>query len=204
MEQIEKTANALDGELILRLRKMEREEVLQFISDRLRGICDSLLELAAAVLVADQNGIDLTEKLHPSMARLLRGIARGDVDLQLVLKYQFSPHRKLLASLATLPLSDQERVARGEKFAIASASDEPLMLPVEKMTRDQFQAVFGGGAVRDPEAQRAYLESRLLNEQIIEHKPKFTIDKVNQGVAWNRPCFATKRELEQLLAQLVS
>lgn len=191
----------LPTETLGKLRKMSNQAIGDFIAARLKGIRDSLVELAAAVLVAEEKGVDI-DQIPAQMLTILRRIAYGQVDPDLVSRYEFSRSAYKLSTLTALPLPDQRRCASGDKFEVAVASGDVASMTVDDMTRDQFFNVFREGRILSPTEQKAEMGSKLLTTQISNAKPAYTVDAKNGNLIINRAVVLTKRDLEKLLSDL--
>lgn len=124
-----------------------------------------LQRLASIVAELERRGEDLSE-LKVGMLGYLRRIAAGQLHPDAVVRYLDYP--MLLNRVATLPVTDQERLATGEPIKLVvwrEGKTETRMMDPIKLTRDQVSQVFGPGAIRDEVGQIAVLESRFARPE---------------------------------------
>lgn len=124
-----------------------------------------VLRMAAIVRLLEERGEDLSE-VKVGMIRYLRRIAYGQVLPEIVTT--FSDYPLLLNRLTSLPLPDQDRIARGESVEVMISTDNGpdvrLIAPIN-LTAEQVYQVFGDGRVRSDSEQVAYLDAKRVKPQ---------------------------------------
>lgn len=178
--EFNKVAERIESE-IRSLTSLSSEDLRRELQSAALGVAQQLLRLAAIIRVLEERGEDLSD-VKVGMVRYLRRIAYGQVLPEIVTTYADYP--LLLNRLTTLPLPDQERIAKGESLAVmiqtASGPDTRLVAPMN-MTAEQVYQVFGDGRVRSDAEQASYLDSRSSRPTKIAIKRKSARADHNRG-----------------------
>ena len=133
-----------------------------------------LVYLAGIWAELEKRGEDLSE-LRTGLAAYLPQIAAGQLDASAVIRFAGQP--TVLRSISSLPPARQKALATGEPVRVltvnAAGEYESAEMPAYAMTAGQAKLVFDGSKMRDPEEQRATLESaRLTAKRRARPSPK--------------------------------
>lgn len=101
--------------------------------------------------------------------------------------------------LSIMPISEQARLLDGHvDLVIKTATGaDVLKTRVRDLTRRQVRQVFANGSVRDPGAQRAWLEE---NFKVVQAKPSWSIR--GKTVVFYAPCTLSRQDILAIASQL--
>lgn len=111
----------------------------------------------------ESRGEDLSD-LRTGLAVYLPQIASGQLTADAVIRFAGQP--TVLRAIATLPESDQVRMARGDSVQVLSAGDDgqytAVDLPAHTLTSAQVRLLVGPGKLRSVAEQKSILEAAKL------------------------------------------
>ncbi|OWY39355.1 hypothetical protein CEK28_08525 [Xenophilus sp. AP218F] len=135
--------------------QMLREELAKSIELSARH----LMRLAAIWMELERRGEDLSD-LRVGLAAYLPHIAAGQLSADAVLR--FAGQRTLLNMVATLPIDEQQRLARGGAVKLLTQNPDgdivEIDTPAHALTAAQVRQVFDQGKIRTPAEQRPRLQ----------------------------------------------
>lgn len=124
----------------------------------------TLARLAAIWRELEKRGEDLSD-LRVGLAAYLPLIAAGQLDAEVVVRFAGQP--TTLRLMATLPVEEQRRLAKGAPVPVLTADDDgnysTMQMPATSLTPAQMRLVLDTGRVRPVEEQRAVLEAAKLS-----------------------------------------
>ena len=133
-------------------------------------------------------------KMSASTWRRLESVGVGALDARLLLGGSFGA-----CCARRLPSHSQKEVLDNGVNVLVAGGDI-LRVKLDALTSDQAKQVFAGDHVRDPGAQRAWLESRKTPDAPATEGPAATVK--NGKVHVSRPCTMTRLDLARLLAEM--
>jgi hypothetical protein len=123
------------------------EELKQQLAADMEITAATMIRLAVVIRELEDRGEDLSE-LRIGLLPYLRLIASGQLSAAAVVRFSARP--VALNAIGQLPIRDQDRLAAGERVALAvmhnGAISDRLVDPLD-MTPSQLRQVFGGHAI---------------------------------------------------------
>lgn len=181
---------------------MTREALRAELGASLERTAAELVRLAWVVRLLEERGEDLTD-LKLDLVPHLRLIAYGQLSPALVVRYgQSGP---LMRAARSLPMPDQERLAKGERITMAvqrpDGSFDQQMADPALMSPRQIAQVFAAGRVRSIEEQILVLRDRPDRpaKRKRETVGRITITPVGDGIIV-KGTFVPKSDLVEALA----
>lgn len=179
---------------------------------------NSFVELIAQGIACWQKAGEIVVELIDEDGMTVEDVAAASQYLtcDIVGRFEQMGRKQLLPSLLTadypaakylarLPYSEQERLAAGqvELLLLNNGNVEILKCQTQNLTSQQCRQVFHRGAVRDPGAQRAFLESERERLSIAAVEPVRSPYVIRKGkVFFNCACELTATELKRILKDL--
>jgi hypothetical protein len=143
------------------LAKMSTEELRAALAKIMATTVAQLVRLAWIVRLLEERGEDLSD-LRVGLIPYLRQIAYGQIVPEVVMRY--AEHPAIVQAIASLPLSDQERLGRGEHVPLAIQREDGAvahhMVDPISLQRNQVRRVFARDRIRSAEEQVILLEER--------------------------------------------
>ena len=150
-------------------------------ADEFRSLADDMVPFHVWSLL-EQVG---RKQLHPRL--LLGGGRHGNV-------------------IRRLPYSIQEKILeRKEKFELVTSGGEILKVDLQTCEPEQIAQIVDGDQIREPSAQRAYIENRKARAALAK-KPEpaelLPYQIIGGAILFRKDCRLTKRELKKLVETL--
>lgn len=156
-----------------RLQQLETPALRAELARALTVTAESVAYLAAVWRELEGRGEDLSD-LRTGLGSYLPLIAAGQLDPEAVVR--FAGQRTLLRSVATLPIAEQRRLARGGPIRILtidpSGEFATRELPATQLTASMARLVFDEGRLRTADEQRAILDSAKIATRRREMAPR--------------------------------
>jgi hypothetical protein len=186
------------------LFRMSREELRAELAHSLDRTASELVRLAWIVRLLEERGEDLTD-LKLDLVPYLRLIAYGQLSPGLVVRYGHSG--ALMKVARSLPMPDQDRLARGERVPMVvrkpdGGFDQQMADPA-LMSPRQIAQVFAAGRVRSTEEQILVLRDQPAKpaKRKKETVGRITITPVGDGIIV-KGTFIPKSDLVEALAMM--
>ena len=158
-----------------------------------------LCRMAAIIRRWEERGSDMPQ-IDPVMVSNLRKIAYGQINPHLV--FHCMGRQDRLRRVTSLPRPDQDRIAAGEPLPVSVIESDGTrthrLLPVSKMSDDEFRQVVAMDHVRDVAEQISYKGS----ERRKAVQSEWDIDRKRKGVIVNRRTFIGYQDLVKIVTQL--
>jgi hypothetical protein len=139
---------------------MDTNTLLGELERALTVTAETIAYLGAVWRELERRGIDLS-RYRIGMGQYLPLIAAGQLDPQAIVR--FSGRISLLRAVQTLPLPEQQRLARGEPIRVVSVAHDGSLATAEvdaaNLTAEQIRTVFDYGRIRSEAEQANMLAS---------------------------------------------
>jgi hypothetical protein len=191
-------------ELVSAMRGLSPQQRREELAAGQWRIVGSIVRMAAAVRVMDENGEAVTTDDYPMLPQLRR-IAHGQLTAEAFQRFYKKPY--LLNAVAQLPPPEQRRLAEGGTVempvVMPDGTIDIINQPAANLTPKQAAQVFERDHIRSVPAQRAILHERLAQEKVrkSEEVGKFKVDYERHTARCGRWEF-TQAELEAVVKAL--
>jgi hypothetical protein len=147
-------------EIANQVHEMDTSTLLGELERALAVTAETIAYLGAVWRELERRGIDLS-RYRIGMGQYLPLIAAGQLDPQAIVR--FSGRISLLRAVQTLPLPEQQRLARGEPIRVVSVAHDGSLATADvdaaNLTAEQIRTVFDYGRIRSEAEQENMLAS---------------------------------------------
>lgn len=159
-----------------RLARMETAALKEALAKSITITSQAVAFMAEVWNELERRGEDLSD-LRSGIAAYLPMVASGHLDAEAVIA--FAGQRTVLASVATLPLGEQRRLARGGTVRVLLESGEGEFsesdLPVNKIPPMVIRRVIADGRIANTDEQRARISPPRIRRK---RNARVTVDSV--------------------------
>ena len=155
----------------------------------------TVIRMAAIVRRLEELGEDLSD-LKLSVLRYIRRIAYGQMDAEVLVKFQGSP--RILRIVSNLPLPDQQKLIESESVELLTGDGgDRRKVPLLAMSGSEFRQAFSYDGIRDDAEQMSWLRNN--KPSVVNHdKTRLMVDRDRGGLVFGSRFFSQAEILEAL------
>lgn len=199
MYEILNVPNELKSELKKISTSDDAEWLLAQLSEALAITTHHVIKVAALVRRLDECGVEIN--IDFTLIPLLRKVAYGQVLPELVVTLQGA--ESLLKKAATLPISDQAKIASNAPLTVMQTGGGHRKVPPLSMTSREIRQVFANGELRSDAEQIGWLCDEREKQQAAKGTAEIVLDRKRGGIVVNG-ILVTSSDMARYLGELAS